>query len=220
MKTCGCGNQVANNARFCTKCGHRFTHPFTKFVAVCLALFGLLFVIIMVTVSSDSTGKNAQQAVDQGSISQTQFSDKPATPASKWQYSQTEDKMRNGVTRYATLESDNTVEFDFPYSGGSSASIVLRNGPKYGRDTMLQISKGQFTCGIEYCAISVKVDNRPIQTFSVSEPSDGSATTLFFNDQGQFLRSFRKAKKVMIEAQFYQEGNRQFTFSPTGLEWQ
>ncbi len=218
MKTCKCGNQVANNARFCTKCGHRFTHPFTKFVAVCFALFGVFVVIVMITVSSDSDRKTSTTQLSRSP--QTTSDSTPATALSKWQYSQNEDKMRNGVTRYATLDSDNTVDFDFPYNGGSSASIILRNGPKYGRDTMLEISKGQFVCGIQYCAISVKFDNHPVQSFSMSEPSDGSATTLFFNDQGQFLRSLRKAKKVMIEARFFQEGNRQFTFSPTGLEWQ
>jgi hypothetical protein len=33
MRNCQCGNQVANNARSCPKCGHRFTSGFVKFVA-------------------------------------------------------------------------------------------------------------------------------------------------------------------------------------------
>jgi hypothetical protein len=33
MKKCACGNQVANNARTCPKCGHRFTSGLVKFLA-------------------------------------------------------------------------------------------------------------------------------------------------------------------------------------------
>jgi hypothetical protein len=33
MRKCACGNQVANNARSCPKCGHRFTSGPVKFLA-------------------------------------------------------------------------------------------------------------------------------------------------------------------------------------------
>jgi hypothetical protein len=42
MRKCKCGNEVANNAKFCPKCGHRFTSSITKFVAwMFVVLFGL-----------------------------------------------------------------------------------------------------------------------------------------------------------------------------------
>ncbi|MFB3916047.1 MAG: zinc-ribbon domain-containing protein [Terriglobales bacterium] len=45
MKTCKCGQQIASNARFCPHCGHRFTHPFTMFIAICFAaIFGFAFI--------------------------------------------------------------------------------------------------------------------------------------------------------------------------------
>ena len=43
MRNCKCGNQVADNAKACPKCGHRFTGAFTKLVAwVCAAFLGLM----------------------------------------------------------------------------------------------------------------------------------------------------------------------------------
>ena len=51
MRDCTCGHQVANNARVCPKCGHRFTSTITKSVAVFIAL---TFVIIVIAVISNS----------------------------------------------------------------------------------------------------------------------------------------------------------------------
>ncbi len=45
MKRCKCGNECAGNAKICPKCGHRFTHILTKFIAVVfgLGLLGAIF---------------------------------------------------------------------------------------------------------------------------------------------------------------------------------
>jgi hypothetical protein len=49
MRNCRCGNQVADNARACPKCGHRFTGGFTKFVAwACAVFFGLIFLVVTI----------------------------------------------------------------------------------------------------------------------------------------------------------------------------
>ena len=37
---------------------------------------------------------------------------------------------------------------------------------------------------------------------------------------GQFLQSLRSAHRVLIEATFYQEGNRVIQFATQGLEWE
>src|SRR5882762_6915202 len=51
MRKCKCGNDVANNARACPKCGHRFTSGITKVVA---GLFAFCFVIAMIAVIANS----------------------------------------------------------------------------------------------------------------------------------------------------------------------
>lgn len=50
MRKCECGNQVANNAKSCPKCGHRFTSDLTKLVA---ALFAACFGIVIIALVSN-----------------------------------------------------------------------------------------------------------------------------------------------------------------------
>jgi hypothetical protein len=50
---CTCGNQVASNARFCPRCGKRFTHKFVKLLSW---FFGIIigFGILMAVISQNS----------------------------------------------------------------------------------------------------------------------------------------------------------------------
>jgi hypothetical protein len=69
--------------------------------------------------------------------------------------------------RYASLESDKQLSFGFPYNGGSTGKLTLRISPKYGRDVILEIEKGQFLCpSFDRCAVHVKFDKRPIESYS------------------------------------------------------
>jgi hypothetical protein len=69
--------------------------------------------------------------------------------------------------RYASLESDKQLSFGFPYNGGSTGKLTLRISPKYGRDVILEIEKGQFLCSsFDRCAVHVKFDKRPIEPYS------------------------------------------------------
>jgi len=52
VKKCVCGNPVANNARVCPNCGHRFTHPFVKFLAW---FFGISFAIGIISSGSSNS---------------------------------------------------------------------------------------------------------------------------------------------------------------------
>lgn len=45
MRKCNCGNDVARNARFCPKCGHRFTSAPVKVLAW---FFGIVFVLMLI----------------------------------------------------------------------------------------------------------------------------------------------------------------------------
>jgi len=55
MRNCKCGNQVADNARACPKCGHRFTGAFTKFVAWIFAgSCGLILLLVIIGTQFDT----------------------------------------------------------------------------------------------------------------------------------------------------------------------
>lgn len=57
MKNCKCGQQIASNAQSCPHCGHRFTRPFTKFVAFCFA--AVIVIAIIGAAIGGNSGSNA-----------------------------------------------------------------------------------------------------------------------------------------------------------------
>ena len=47
-------------------------------------------------------------------------------PSSGWTYSEDEDKMTSKKTYYASIEAHESLEFDFPYNGGCTATLYVR----------------------------------------------------------------------------------------------
>lgn len=144
-----------------------------------------------------------------------------ATPVnSKWRYNEDTDQMRNTKSYWAMLASENSVDFDFPYNGGSTLKMELRKSAKYGNDIYFTISKGQFSCGYDGCRATIKFDNGKPQKISLVEAGDADMTTLFLAGKaGNLAAKIKKSKTMMIELNFYQEGSRQFLFHTEGLQW-
>ena len=142
----------------------------------------------------------------------------PSKPATKWSYSSDTDKMRGTVTKYARLESENELQFGFPYDGGT-ATLLLRSRPEDGLNVLLQI-EGQFIChSYSNDTIAVKFDEGPIRNFGCSEPQAGGTGLLFIDQESRFVTALKRAKTVIIEAQFYQSGRKQMEFDVRGLNW-
>jgi hypothetical protein len=84
MRDCKCGNTVAKNAKFCPKCGHRFTSLSTTIVAWMFGIFGI-FVILMMSLAHgapDSSHPNLTSASTAPSpIKSAQPAAKPKTAA-------------------------------------------------------------------------------------------------------------------------------------------
>jgi len=147
-----------------------------------------------------------------------------------WVATYKNDEMRGTATKYLQTNSDNTTDFDFPYNGGSTLSIVLRSQNtklKDGqtadnlkpREAMIIISKGQFNCAAyDGCSIAVKFDNDNIKHYEMSGASDNSTDVLFINDAPSFIKNISTHKKLIIEADFFQAGARQFKFDLAGYK--
>ena len=141
-------------------------------------------------------------------------------PTFKWVYSQNKDEMRGTVTHLAGIQSTNMVAFDFPYNGGSSLVLMVRNNPSAGKDVMLMITKGQFHCEYEGCTVVIKFDDEKPKTFQASHYEGGTPDALQISPYKTLVQKLKKHKTMIIEAPFFQGGRRQFTFSlePT-LVW-
>ena len=142
---------------------------------------------------------------------------------SKWIYQEETDEMTDSKTKYAFIVSDNEVEFDFPYNGGSKLTLTIRQSKKYGTDAYIKIEPGQFINN-EYNGdnkVNVRFDEEAPIKYSMADPTDISQDLLFFRDAKGFIKKCKEAKTIRIEPQFFQEGRRVFTFTtPVALEWE
>lgn len=139
-------------------------------------------------------------------------------PVSKWVYSDEEDKMTSKKKYYAVLTANDELVFDFPYDGGSVASLMIRR--KRGEDNaLLKVSKGQFIHDYEGGSIKVRFGNSKPSTYAISRPSDQSSDLVFIDNASRFISNLKKYKKLLIEAEFYNEGVRQIEFNIEGFKW-
>lgn len=139
--------------------------------------------------------------------------------AELWSYSQNDDLMSNGKTYYASISSENLVNFDFPYSGPQKGKLTLRTHPKHGKDIIFSIQRGQLLCSsYQGCKVLVRFDDEEARSYSASAPADNSTETLFINNYSQFAGKLMKAKRLRISVNVYQEGSPVFEFDVSGFQ--
>lgn len=137
-----------------------------------------------------------------------------------WTFEQDTDKMSGKVNYYTHITSVNKIYFKFPYEGGSSFYLTVRKEDN-SNDVLLQVSKGQFisSMGDENITVKVKFDSEVPEEYTYTGTTDGSNTTIFIGSVKKFINKLRTAKKLMIEAEFYQEGRKVIEFDVSGFEW-
>lgn len=135
-----------------------------------------------------------------------------------WSYETEKDDMSDEVNRFASITSPDVAEFDFPYEGGQYLTLTIREMDGL-EAVLIQISKGQFHTNYDDEFVLVKFDGNDPVKYSVSEPSDGSSNVLFINNDQDFISKLKKAKTLKIEAQFYNNGSRVFSFNVKGFKW-
>jgi hypothetical protein len=138
----------------------------------------------------------------------------PSTP-SKWDYHVTTNEMSDAVWVRASINSENTVNFQFPYEGGSRLSFNLLHLSKNLDTAYICIDNGQFVPD----SVIIRFDDAPAIILQSSPPSDGSTDQLSLSDFERHIPELRNASVMKIQPTFYSEGSRIFTFDVSGLEW-
>ena len=138
---------------------------------------------------------------------------------SAWEYTESVDEMTDKTAYFATVYSENSVDFDFPYDGGSTLSFTIRQSPQYGNDMYIHISKGQFNSGISGTKIKVRFDDNDPIPVNCTTPSDYSSDILFLKGFDKLLKHLKESKTMKINVEFFNEGAHTFTFDVNGLEW-
>lgn len=193
----------------------------THFAIAAVASFFLVGVFAPTTPSAEkskaaaSTGRKESIATAKALAVNSQTE----TP-SKWEYSESRDEMRGTSTKLASVTSENVVDLDFPY-GEVNGQIWVRHRPEDGLNVAFEVSKGQVLChSFSDDYVSMKFDDGPVQKFRCTGSSDGSSETAFIIDEQRALAALKRAKRTIVEAEFYQQGRQQFVFETAGLKWQ
>lgn len=213
-----CKTEVSNKAKNCPSCGApvksriRLWRFFVILFCIGVVMYNLPSIMSPVKTSTQIAALTPEQRAQKEERRLQQL-------GLRWNYKESPDKMGRGTIKNATVNSVNEIQFGFPYQGSQRGTLQLRIHPKYGKDVILSIEKGQFLCGIDSCTVAVRFDQETAQAYSASEAADHRTTVLFLQNYDRFVGNARKSKKVYIEAQFYQEGARVFEFDITGLKW-
>lgn len=136
-----------------------------------------------------------------------------------WDYSSDKEPMTGKETKYAITTSPTQAKLGFPYQGANLVTLMTRKSPKYGLDVIVQVEKGQLTCDYDLCQVLVRFDDEPAKKWTVNKPADHSSNVYFIANDNAFLVKLKKAKKVLVELQFYQNGNQVFDFQTSGLNF-
>lgn len=143
----------------------------------------------------------------------------PGAAASAWQYSEKSDAMRGTVKRSAMAASRNRVDFKFPYDGGSRAFLFLEGQPDGRIFVTFVVDKGQFQCERLSGTFSFRIDDGPVERLGCFT-SPGSPAQMSLVTPERFAPRLEGASRLIVEASFFGEGARQFTFDVQGLELQ
>ncbi len=201
-----CKKEFSTDAKKCPHCGAKKYTPHYFFK-------GLIIFVFICWIVAQINKPNPYIETTQSSTSNS------AVPKiTSWYYGNSQDSMTSKNIKSASIDSINTIFFDFPYSGAQNATLQLRNHPRFGKDVILSIEKGQFLCRFDGCNVLIRFDEEKPINFSANEPSDNSTTYIFINGYDKFINKMQKAKKVRIAAEFYQSGTKTLEFDVSSFD--
>lgn len=137
----------------------------------------------------------------------------------QWVYTSFEDSMTGKTAHQAAVRSTNTHEFEFPYHRPQKATLSLRDHPRYGKDVIFQIERGQLQCSsYSGCTVMVRFGDAEPRRYNATGPEDNSSEVLFFNNSADFRRRMQAVERVRISTSIYQEGSPAWEFDVSGFK--
>ena len=136
----------------------------------------------------------------------------PSAPGSGWQYQQ------GGTLYKATLNSTNQIELPYPYGGGSTVTLAVRN--RDGATTaFLSVSKGLLAPSYQGGTALIRFNgSRPV-TYTLSAAANGRGNLLFVDDSPQLIRQLRTANTMTVQLNVTGQKLNEIRFNIAGLRW-
>ena len=145
----------------------------------------------------------------------TSTSSAAQTPA--WRYDKTVDQEGHPVYK-ASIVSPTQLQFDFPYAGGSTATLTIRKRES-GTHVYIQVSNGQFNRSFQGGQARVRFDSRPPATYGFSAAENGSANVIFFDSERALIQQLKTSRNMTVDVEFAGQSKRQIAFRIAGLRW-
>jgi hypothetical protein len=232
-----CKAEVSTAAKVCPKCGidSPYRPPHMGLGKQALILLAVIVGLVALNRGfqapdankpqpSNNSGASTPPATSSGALPSTPApltskAPEPKPVGTQWSYEHTGDAMGKDAVYEAAVSSTNTVNFSFPYSGEQHGHLTLRTHPRYGKDVIFNIAKGQILCpSYEGCTVLVRFDDQEATKYSAAGPEDHSSETIFIRNYAKFLEKLAKAKRVRIEPNIYQQGAPVFEFDVSGFD--
>lgn len=212
IKCKDCGHQIIKNANSCPNCGAK---PKRTSIITWLALIFIGIPVLMAVFSGAKEDAASEQIT-------TTITDNAVEPVrtSNWNYEESKDEMRGSVSHFAQSGSINSIQLDFPYTGGTSLFLIVRNTPENGNEVLFSTNNGQLWCEYNNCYMSAKFDEGEVKRYPLAKAAAGSSETMFLDGETEvFIQDLKKSNTAMLEIGFFNYGNQQFEFETSGLDW-
>lgn len=207
-----CGKEVSTEATACPHCGAK---PAKKVGKLGLIVAGAFLVYVLGSIVS-------RPALDPVAAKESAATAARAAAEKRmrWNYHTETDAVSGKSSAAAEVISGDANDLHSPYGPGVRATLLVRRHPRYGRDVIVSIDRGQLLCRSygNPCRIMVRFDDRPAMAFEGAAPSDHSSDTVFVRGHDRFVAELKKAKTALIELPLYQDGQRSWTFNVAGFD--
>lgn len=179
----------------------------------------LLWVICIFAVLSFSRSCIGSNELSSSNGIEQKQSSSVEKPTANWQYSKELDLMADSNIYHAINNSENHVNLSFPYGGDTYGHLQLRKHPRYGKNIIFYIDRGQILCSAySDCSIAIKFDKKPVITIQGNPPEDNSSEVVFL-PYSRLFSSIKNSEKMLVEVKLFHEGTKTFSFNVKQLDW-
>lgn len=137
--------------------------------------------------------------------------------AGTWTYEKTVDKT--GIAVYnASVTSSNLLRFAYPYTGGSTATLVIREKDGSAQ-AYIEVANGQFNRSFQNGNARIRFDGKAPFTYPLMAAANGRANIVFFDSERRLINQIKGAKNMTVQVMFDGQPTRQIEFRTADLRW-
>lgn len=140
------------------------------------------------------------------------YVDEGGLPDSSWNVRVLEDMIDGNKMLYTNV-SKNMHDLN-----GNFTEMTMFVREKKGRsfdrvdyEIFFKVDSGKYFCLDTHCFVNTRIGDS-VKNYSYTNSKSGNLDTIFITARGHFLQELVKSNELVVEANFFRDGNRQFIF--------